>query len=96
MEKEFGNCKIDKRILDRELKDAQAEIKQLKEKVETFNDTLAETKKAHESALLELSHINESISIELIKVKDSYRNMQVSTFVISYFSTLYTFSFRTS
>ncbi|KAJ8927857.1 hypothetical protein NQ314_019638, partial [Rhamnusium bicolor] len=76
MEKDFGNCKIDKRILERELKDAQTEIKQLKQNEENFNKTLAETKKTHESALLELSHINESMSLELIKVKDSYNNLQ--------------------
>ncbi|KAJ8966919.1 hypothetical protein NQ314_003226 [Rhamnusium bicolor] len=47
-------------------------------KRENFNKTLAETKKTHESALLELSHINESMSLELIKVKDSYNNLKIN------------------
>lgn len=77
MEKDFGNCKIDKRILERELKDAQAEIKQLNAKIAEYNEAQTHSKKAQEAALLELSGINESISMELMKVKDSYSNLQV-------------------
>lgn len=77
MEKDFGNCKIDKRILERELKDALAEIKQLNSKIEECNKILGENKKASETALMELSGINESISMELLKVKDNYSNLQV-------------------
>ncbi|KAJ8916601.1 hypothetical protein NQ315_000246 [Exocentrus adspersus] len=76
MEKELSNCKIDKRILERELKDAQAEIKQLGGTVKGLETKLQENKKAHETALLELSGINESISMELVKVKDNYNNLQ--------------------
>lgn len=76
MEKELDNCKIDKRILERELKDANAEIKALKEKIENFDKTSEEMKKIHESALLELNSINESVSLELMKLKDSYQNLQ--------------------
>lgn len=76
MEKDFSNCKIDKRILERELKDATNEMKQLKEKLETFNKTIEESKKAHEAALLEMSSINETISMELIKSKDLNKNLQ--------------------
>ncbi|KAJ8956368.1 hypothetical protein NQ318_015106 [Aromia moschata] len=76
MEKEFGNCKIDKRILERELKDAQAEIKSLNGKIEAFDETLAQRRKAHEAAILELSNINETISMELIKAKDTCDRLQ--------------------
>nr|CAH7718792.1 unnamed protein product [Callosobruchus chinensis] len=76
MEKDFGNAKIDKRILERELKEAQTEIKQLNEKLENFEKTMSETKKIHELAMLELSNINENISQELIKVRGSYRNLE--------------------
>nr|CAI5863093.1 unnamed protein product [Callosobruchus analis] len=76
MEKDFGNAKIDKRILERELKEAQAEIKQLNEKLENFEKTMSESKQMHELAMLELSNINENISQELIKVRGSYRNLE--------------------
>lgn len=76
MEKEFGNCKIDKRILERELKDASNELKQLKQIIDTFNKTTEEARKVHEAALLEMSNINETISMELIKFKDLNRNLQ--------------------
>lgn len=70
MEKDFGNCKIDKRILERELKDSNKDLKELKEKIDSFNKTSEETRKANETALLEMNSINESISMELIKCKD--------------------------
>lgn len=76
MEKEFGNCKIDKRILERELKDSTNELKELKEKIESFNKISDEARKAHETALLEMSSINESISMELIKFKDFTKNLE--------------------
>lgn len=76
IEKEFGNCKIDKRILERELKDANNELKQLKEKIENFNKASEEARKVHETALLEMSSINETISMELIKFKDLNKNLQ--------------------
>lgn len=76
IEKDFSNCKIDKRILERELKDTNNETKQLKEKVETLNKAMEESKKAQEAALLEMSSINESISMELIKCKDLIKNLQ--------------------
>ncbi|CAH0549549.1 unnamed protein product [Brassicogethes aeneus] len=76
MEKEFSNCKIDKRIVERELKEAQEEIKTLTEKISKFDEKVSETKKSSETALLEMSRINEDISLELMKMKDSYRNLQ--------------------
>lgn len=76
MEKEFGNTKIDKRILERELKDANNELKQLKENIESLKTSNEEAKKIHETALLEMSHINETISMELIKFKDLHKNLQ--------------------
>ncbi|CAH1979493.1 unnamed protein product [Acanthoscelides obtectus] len=76
MEKEFGNAKIDKRILERELKEAQAEIKQLNEKLENLDKVLSESKKMHELAMLELSNINENISQELIKARGNCKNLE--------------------
>lgn len=76
MEKEFGNCKIDKRILERELKDASNELKQLKENMNVCNKTSEECRKAHEAALLEMNSINETISMELLKFKDLNENLK--------------------
>lgn len=76
MEKEFGNCNIDKRILERELKDCNNELKQFKEKIDNFNKASEEARQIHETVLLEMSTINETISMELIKFKDHSKNLQ--------------------
>ncbi|CAH1118647.1 unnamed protein product [Phaedon cochleariae] len=76
MEKDLENSKIDKRILERELKEAQSEIKQLNETIEGHEKSLADTKRVGEAALVELSNINESMSLELMKLKNSCKNLQ--------------------
>ncbi|KAJ8983720.1 hypothetical protein NQ317_009156, partial [Molorchus minor] len=76
LEKELDNSKIDNRILERELKDAQSELKLANNKIEDLNKTLVENRRAHEAALLELSNINEEVSMELLKTKDGYKNLQ--------------------
>ncbi|XP_030763845.1 citron Rho-interacting kinase [Sitophilus oryzae] len=76
LEKELSNFKIDKRILERELKTAQAEIKQLNEKNLEWEAKFNEYKKCQESALLEIASINESISIELMKYKETNISLQ--------------------
>ncbi|CAG9853757.1 unnamed protein product [Phyllotreta striolata] len=75
-EKDLSNAKIDRRILERELKDAREEMKQLTEQTKTIEEDLAQSRKANEAALLELNGINENLSLELIKTKDSYKNLQ--------------------
>ncbi|XP_056637820.1 citron Rho-interacting kinase [Diorhabda sublineata] len=76
VEKELGNAKIDKRILERELKEAESEIKRLTEKVELNEEETKKIKSIHEAALLEISNINESLSLELMKTKSSYKNLE--------------------
>ncbi|XP_050504436.1 citron Rho-interacting kinase [Diabrotica virgifera virgifera] len=76
VERELGNAKIDKRILERELKDSQGEIKQLTEKIHDFEEVGKKAKSVHESALLELNNINETLTLELIKFKDECRIME--------------------
>ncbi|XP_044261577.1 citron Rho-interacting kinase [Tribolium madens] len=76
MEKELGNAKIDKRIVERELKDAQNEIKNLSEEIKILKDKIEDNKKIHSTAMLELSNINENLSLEMIKVKESFKNLE--------------------
>ncbi|XP_066144839.1 citron Rho-interacting kinase-like [Euwallacea fornicatus] len=75
-QKELSDCKIDKRILERELKEAKGEIKKLEEKITQSEKVLDESKRAQEAAVLELSGINESISIELVKAKENIKSLQ--------------------
>nr|XP_023022952.1 citron Rho-interacting kinase [Leptinotarsa decemlineata] len=75
MEKELNNAKIDKRILERELKDSRSDVKLLNEKIEGLEKSLGESKHAHELAIVELSNINEKISLELIKLKGSHQTL---------------------
>ncbi|CAG9767567.1 unnamed protein product [Ceutorhynchus assimilis] len=76
MQKELSDCKIDKRILERELKEAKMEIKQHQEKLADFEKVLAESKSCHEKALLELSHMNENVYTELVRSKENIKNLQ--------------------
>ncbi|KAL1489368.1 hypothetical protein ABEB36_014280 [Hypothenemus hampei] len=76
IQKDLSNCQIDKRILERELKDAKAEIKLLETKVADLEKTISENKQSNELALLELSGINESISIELVKANETIKNLK--------------------
>lgn len=48
----------------------------MKDKIENFNKASEEATKVHETALLEMSSINETISMELIKFKDLNKNLQ--------------------
>ncbi|XP_060533319.1 citron Rho-interacting kinase [Cylas formicarius] len=75
-EKELGNCKIDKRILERELKEAQVEIKSLSTQIAEHDQKLAELRKSHEIALLELSNINENVSMDLVRAKENIKNLE--------------------
>ncbi|XP_019763778.2 citron Rho-interacting kinase isoform X1 [Dendroctonus ponderosae] len=77
MQKELSDCKIDKRILERELKEASAELKQLRETLTRSENQLLQSKKAQELALLELSEINENISMELMRSQDNVKMLQV-------------------
>ncbi|KAL3270917.1 hypothetical protein HHI36_021424 [Cryptolaemus montrouzieri] len=76
MEKELNNLKIDKRILERELKENEAKNKQLQEDIEKLNNKMLEHKKIHESALIEMNSIHDSLSMELMKVKETERSLQ--------------------
>ena len=76
MEKELGNTKIDKRIAERELKDAMKEAKELSEEIQTLKIKIDENRKVHESAMLELNNINESLSIDLVKARESLKNFE--------------------
>ncbi|KAF7283165.1 hypothetical protein GWI33_001228 [Rhynchophorus ferrugineus] len=76
LEKELSNCKLDKRIAERELKDAQNEIKDLKDNLSNSKTTFNEFKKCQEEALLELSSINENISMELMKCRENNKILQ--------------------
>ncbi|XP_015836485.1 citron Rho-interacting kinase [Tribolium castaneum] len=76
MEKELGNAKIDKRIVERELKDAENEIKNLNEEIKNLKDKIEENRKIHSAALLELNNINENLSLEMVKVRESHKNLE--------------------
>lgn len=75
VEKELSNFKIDKRILERELKEALSEITQHKEKEKQLYETINNNKKAKDAALYELSSINESLTLDLMKTKDSLKSL---------------------
>ncbi|KAK9874245.1 hypothetical protein WA026_002600 [Henosepilachna vigintioctopunctata] len=77
VEKELKNAKIDKKILERELKDANEEIKQLVKQIDMQKNKMQEDKKSQEMALLELNSMNESFSMEIIKLKDKEINHQL-------------------
>jgi chromosome segregation ATPase len=76
MEKELGNVKIDKRILERELKDATNQIKELTKEKDEHKAKIDENRKIHEAALLELSNINENLSLEIMKITQSQKSFE--------------------
>lgn len=76
MEKEFSNTKIDKRIVERELKDAEKQIKELNVEITQVKQKSEEIKKIHESAMLELSNINEGLSLDLFKIRGMYKSSE--------------------
>lgn len=71
MEKDLENANIDKRILERELKDMEKCNKQLEAEIEEEKLKAAEGKKLHESAIMELSSLNENLTLDIVKLKDS-------------------------
>ncbi|KAK9874246.1 hypothetical protein WA026_002601 [Henosepilachna vigintioctopunctata] len=78
MEKELNNAKIDKRILERELKEANEKNKQFIQQLDMQKNKMEENKKIQDMALLELNAMNESLSVEIVKLKEKEISLQKS------------------
>lgn len=76
LEKDFENAEIDKRILQRELKEAEKRNNELSEQIQRLQGEMEENKKLQENALLELSTLNENLANEVFKLKDVVRSME--------------------
>lgn len=76
IEKDLQNAEIDKRILQRELKDCEKRNKELSEEIEKIKQHMEENKKIHENALIELNNINENLSDEIYKLKDLVKSLE--------------------
>lgn len=76
MEKDLENSEIDKRILQRELKECEQKNKQLATEIENLERKMEENRKASESALLELSSLNENLAGEVFKLKELLKSYE--------------------
>lgn len=69
-EKELSNSNLDKKIVERDLKEAQNENKKLTEEVNNLKEQFTNVKKQNQDALIELSGMNESMANEILKLKE--------------------------
>lgn len=76
LEKDLSNANLDKRIVERDLKDSQSENKKLQMQIDSLNMKIKDSKKVHEAALLELGNLNEELANEIIKLKEVVRNLE--------------------
>ncbi|KAI4463668.1 myotonic dystrophy s/t kinase-related [Holotrichia oblita] len=76
LEKQFENATLDKKIVERDLKEIKEENIKLTNEINTLNTTLGETKKMHQKALLELNNLNENLSSEIMKLTDIVNNLE--------------------
>lgn len=76
MEKDLTNAELDKKIVERDLKDSKEENKKLSGDIENLNVKIVENKKMHELALLELNNLNENLAMEVMKLKDITESLQ--------------------
>lgn len=77
IEKELNNLKIDKRILERELKESEAQSKELSKEIENMKEEKEKSKKLYKEAMLEMNSINDTLSMELGKLQERYKGLQV-------------------
>lgn len=79
MEKDLTNAELDKKIVERDLKDSKDENKKLSDDIENLNVKIADNKRMHELALMELNNLNENLAMEVIKLKDITQSLQGKT-----------------
>ncbi|GJQ75197.1 hypothetical protein Trydic_g9799 [Trypoxylus dichotomus] len=76
LEKQLENATLDKKIVERDLKEAKEENNKLTAEIGSLNIKLGETKKMHERALLELNNLNENLTNEVVKLTDLIKNLE--------------------
>lgn len=76
LEKDLQNATLDKKIVERDLKEVQDQYAKSLADIESLNTKLSETKKMHEKALLELNKLNENLTNEVVKLTELIKNLE--------------------
>ncbi|XP_022914503.2 citron Rho-interacting kinase [Onthophagus taurus] len=76
MERELQNSNLDKKIIERDYKEAKDQNNQLTQDIEAMILKINETKTTHERALLELNGLNENLTTEVIKLSELVKNLE--------------------
>lgn len=78
-EKDLSNCQLDKRILERELKETVEKMNSLKTEMESLRISHADERKAHEKDLNDVRELKIGLNEELFKIKLSLKDVEKSS-----------------
>ena len=76
MEKDLKNAELDKKIVERDLKDSKNENNLLTLQIDLLNKKMEDSRKKYDSALLELAGLNEDFSNQIISLKQLTKKLE--------------------